>query len=244
MQKFRGHLLQSGLLVLALLIVIDASGPARLSRVLSGAANRLGSSAESSSSPIGILTMSNFELDGRLSAEVRNVTEWIFHSGDHGARAVAVIDKKEARLYVFSSRADLLGASPVLIGSAIGDGITPGVGSKAISDVTPNERTTPAGRFVLEPGKNHQGEDVLWVDYDAAISMHRVRTANKTERRLERLATSTPRDNRISYGCINVPLSFFEEILSPTAQESGVVLYVLPEMDSPEGFFWGFAPDR
>lgn len=243
MRKSRCHLLQSGLLGLALLIVINAPGPARLSSVPSGAANRLGSSVESSA-PIGILKMSNFELDGRLSAEVRNVADWVFHSGDHGTQAVAVLDKKEARLYVFSSRADLLGASPVLIGSAIGDGIAPGVGSKAISDVTPSERTTPAGRFVLEPGKNHQGEDVLWVDYDAAISMHRVRTANKTERRLERLATSTPRDNRISYGCINVPLAFFEEILSPTAQASGVVLYVLPEMDSPEGFVWGPAPDR
>lgn len=243
MQKSRCQLFQSGLLGLALLIVINGTGPARLSSVPGGAANRLASSVESSS-PIGILTTSNSELDGPLSAEVRNVIERVFRSGDHGTRAVAVLDKKEARLYVFSSRADLLGASPVLIGSAIGDGIAPGVGSKAISDVMPSERTTPAGRFVLEPGKNHQGEDVLWVDYDAAISMHRVRPANKTERRLERLATSTPRDNRISYGCINVPLAFFEEILSPTAQASGVVLYVLPEMDSPEGFVWGPAPDR
>ena len=93
----------------------------------------------------------------------------------------------------------------------------------------PHERTTPAGRFQLEPGHNLQGEDILWVDYDAAVSMHRVRATNPAERRLQRLASATPGDNRISFGCINLPTAFYERVLLPLVGSQGGVLYVLPE---------------
>ena len=85
-----------------------------------------------------------------------------------------------------------------------------------MADIKPSERTTPAGRFEVEPGRNTQGEDIIWVDYDVAVSMHRVRTANKKDRRLERLATPTVSDNRISYGCINVPEQFYNAALRDT----------------------------
>ena len=39
---------------------------------------------------------------------------------------------------------------------------------------------------------------MVWVDYDAAVSMHRVRTTNAAERRLARLASPGIDDNRIS----------------------------------------------
>ena len=42
----------------------------------------------------------------------------------------------------------------------------------------PEERTTPAGRFVAERGQNLRGEDVVWIDYDAAVLMHRVITTS------------------------------------------------------------------
>src|SRR5206468_1038865 len=77
------------------------------------------------------------------------------------------------------------------------------------------ERSTPAGRFVGERGHNARGEDVVWLDYDAAVSMHRVLTSNPEERRLERLATPTSDDKRISYGCINVPVDFYETYIQP-----------------------------
>jgi hypothetical protein len=67
------------------------------------------------------------------------------------------------------------------------------------------------------------------VDYDAAVSMHRVRVTDPRERRLERLATPTPSDNRISYGCINMPPHFFEQVLWPAFKQRGGIVYVLPE---------------
>jgi hypothetical protein len=114
--------------------------------------------------------------------------------------------------------------------------IVPGIGDRPLLQIRPEERTTPAGRFVAEPGVNAQGEDIVWVDYDAAVSMHRVRTHVKTERRLQRLASPTPQDNRISYGCINLPRHFYEAVLAPYAR-AGAVVYVLPEIRTHRDVF-------
>lgn len=54
-------------------------------------------------------------------------------------------------------------------------------------------------------------EKVLWVDYETAISMHPVVTSNPKEHRLERLKSTTPDDNRITFGCINIAPAFYED---------------------------------
>ena len=73
---------------------------------------------------------------------------------------------------------------------------------------------------------------MVWIDYDAAVSMHRVRPTNPDERRLERLASADADDNRISYGCINVPVAFFESVIWPVMSAARGVVYVLPETKS------------
>jgi hypothetical protein len=171
------------------------------------------------------------------SPDARLVADWAFRTGDHGHRAVVVVDKKDAKVFVFDREGRLQSAAPALLGSARGDHTVPGVGDKPLSQVLPAERTTPAGRFVAEPGVNAQGEDVVWVDYDAAVSMHRVRANVKAERRLERLASRTPADNRISFGCINLPVAFYEKVLKPMVGRVGAVVYVLPETQPAARFF-------
>ncbi|MEY4711456.1 MAG: hypothetical protein RIS88_906 [Pseudomonadota bacterium] len=170
------------------------------------------------------------------SSEVREVADWALASRDHGARSMVIVDKKQARVFVLDAQGRLVGAAPVLLGSALGDHTVPGIGSKPLSQIRPDERTTPAGRFIAEPGVNAQGEDIVWVDYASAVSMHRVRTRVPSERRLQRLATPTPHDNRISYGCINLPRRFYEDILAPRAR-AGAVVYVLPEARSHRQVF-------
>ena len=113
----------------------------------------------------------------------------------------------------------------------------PGIGDRKLSNVRPEEKTTPAGRFVAALGDNIRGEDVLWVDYNGAVSMHRVITTNPKERRLQRLATPTPLDNRISYGCINVPAKFFENVVRPAFTGTSGIVYVLPETRSARAEF-------
>lgn len=166
------------------------------------------------------------------SLDVRAFARWLDASGDAGGLPFFIIDKNEARLYVFGQDAQLRAATPVLLGGARGDHTVEGIGERAIADVLPHERTTPAGRFVGERGRNARGEDVVWVDYEAAVSMHRVVTTNSAERRLERLGTATPDDNRISYGCINVPAQFFDDHVLATVGRARAIVYILPETRS------------
>jgi len=168
--------------------------------------------------------------DTPVSDQVKKIANWSAATQDHAGMPFVVVDKQSARLYVFDATARLQADTAVLLGSAVGDHTVPGVGDKAIADVLPEERTTPAGRFNGLIGENLSGEDVVWVDYDAAVSMHRVRPHRASERRLERLATPTIEDNRISYGCINVPVAFFETHILPVFSSMPAAIYVLPEV--------------
>jgi hypothetical protein len=162
-------------------------------------------------------------------ADVHRVADWVVASADHGQQPFAVVDKAQAMLYVFAPSGRLAGASPILLGLARGDDSLPGIGDKPIATIKPEERTTPAGRFNAEPGKNLGGENIIWVDYDAAVSMHSVRANVASERRLERLKSPDPAEHRISYGCINVPAAFYDSVAWPSLGTAGGMVYVLPE---------------
>ena len=166
--------------------------------------------------------------------------DWIADSNDAEGSAFVVVDKRAAALYVFDSNARLLGASPVLLGSATGDDTVPATGANAGDEVPSIERTTPAGRFVGERGHDARGEDVVWVDYDAAVSMRRALTAKSSERRLERLAAPGIDDNRISHGCINVPVAFYEGYVQPAFASHRAIIYVLPEVKSVAQVFGSY----
>lgn len=164
-----------------------------------------------------------------LTADAAELFDWVSRSRDNEGLPFMIIDKRQAHLWVFDRFGKLQGNAPVLLGVARGDDTVPGIGDKKLSEIKSEERTTPAGRFVSEVGMNARGEDVVWVDYDAAVSMHRVLTTNAKEQRARRLETPTPSDNRVSYGCINVPKAFFENVVSATVNGGNSVVYVLPE---------------
>lgn len=179
-----------------------------------------------------------------LTADAATLLAWVTTSGDHRGLPFMVIDKRQARLWVLDGQARVLGSTPVLLGLAVGDHTVPGIGERPLEKVLPEERTTPAGRFGIEPGRNLDGEDILWLDYDAGVSMHRVRTGNKADRRLERLATPTVADNRISFGCINVPAAFYDRYVQPLfahLPRDRAAIYLLPETKPLRSAF-AFAP--
>ncbi len=164
------------------------------------------------------------------SPAARQLVQWVRDARDHRGRPFIVIDKPQARAFAFDAGGFLRASTPVLMGLAWGDLSVPGIGERPLSSIRPEERTTPAGRFDAEIGRNARGEDILWVDYDTAISLHRVRATQPAERRLERLASATPADNRISYGCINVPVAFYERVRQMLRPSQGrAVVYVVPE---------------
>jgi hypothetical protein len=164
-----------------------------------------------------------------VSADARRLAEWAADDGDARGRAFMIVDKRAAALYVFDAAGRLVGTAPVLLGAARGDDSVPGIGQRPIAAVRPFERTTPAGRFVTAAGRNLDGEPVLWIDHGAAVSMHRVRATVASERRLQRLASPSAADNRISYGCINVPPSFYDSVVWPAFSRAPGIAYVLPE---------------
>jgi hypothetical protein len=178
------------------------------------------------------------------SRDARQLADWVVDSGDNLAKPFVIVDKVNARIFVFDAGGRIRGAAPALLGAARGDDSTPGIGERELADVLPKDRTTPAGRFVASLGRNFRGEDVVWVDYDAAVSLHRVITSNPKERRLHRLATLTPKDNRISYGCINVPVAFYETVVSPAFTGTEGIVYVLPETRPAREVFGSYDVDE
>ena len=126
-----------------------------------------------------------------------------------------VVDKIGAQVLAFDRSPRLVGAAPVLVGITRGDHSEPEAGDRELSDIPVSDRTTPAGRFVASFGHAAGGRDVLWVDYPTAISLHAVITTNKKQRRLQRLNSPTPADNRITFGCINVPTVFYAKVVKP-----------------------------
>ena len=178
------------------------------------------------------------QLGGELaSADVLHVANWALHSGDHLGLPFAVVDKVEGRVFVFDADGKLRGASAALVGAAPGDHAIPGIGERPIASILPEERTTPAGRFAATMGKGPKGEDILWVDYNGALALHRVVTNVPQERRLQRLASKVALDRRITYGCINVPVKFYEGVVAPMFQARGGIVYILPESKRPQEVF-------
>ena len=168
-------------------------------------------------------------VQAQASQEVQDLAGWIVDSADNQSLPFLLVDKKDARVFAFGADGQLRGVSAALLGRAVGDNSVPGIGERKLSDIRPEERTTPAGRFVASLDRNLHGKEILWVDYDTAISLHRVVTSVPGERRAQRLASPTPLDNRISYGCINVPVSFYETVVSPAFTGTDGVVYVMPE---------------
>ena len=132
-----------------------------------------------------------------MSVEGLQLASWVPASRDTGGLPFIVIDKVEAEVLVFDSKGLLLGGAPALLGIAAGDDATPGIGDKELNEIGPAEKTTPAGRFRAQIGPAKGNQKVLWVDFNTSVAMHPVITTNPKERRLARLQSPTPKDNRI-----------------------------------------------
>ena len=185
------------------------------------------------------LKRANFEQE-QASPEARDIANWVVDSADNHGMPFAIVDKAQAKVFVFTANGRLRGAASALLGLSRGDDSVPGIGQRKLSSIRPEERTTPAGRFVASLDRNLKGEEILWVDYETAISMHRVITSNTKERRAQRLASPSLLDKRISYGCINVPVKFYENVLSPAFTGTDGIVYVLPETRSAREVFGSY----
>jgi hypothetical protein len=170
------------------------------------------------------------------SVAAREVADWVVGSSDNRGLPFIIVDKIAARVFVFNVQGSSRGATAALLGIGIGDDSVPGIGQRKLATIRPAERTTPAGRFQASLGEDFE-QDILWVDYDAALSLHRVVAGKPSERRQPRLTSPTPLDNRISFGCINVPAAFYDAVVAPTFKGTVGIVYILPEVKSLNAVF-------
>lgn len=177
----------------------------------------------------GIHNAESVQTLASASADARYALRWVLATQDNQDKSFAIVDKKNAQIMVFESRGQFLGASTALLGLSPGDTDVSDIAHRQPTSLGTTERSTPAGRFLTEHGRNLNGEAVVWLDYAAKLAIHRLRPAPAHERRAERLASATPDDNRVSLGCVIVPESFYDTVISPAFGRSRGVVYVLPE---------------
>jgi hypothetical protein len=170
------------------------------------------------------------------SGMTQQIANWVVASYDNRALPFLIVDKIGAKVFVFDRAGRLTGAAPALLGLGRGDDTVPGIGQRKLATIKPVERTTPAGRFVAALGEDFD-QDILWIDYNISLSLHRVIIGNPADRRHARLASSTTADNRISYGCINVPATFYDNVVAPAFRGTVGIVYILPETKPLEAVF-------
>jgi len=171
-------------------------------------------------------------------ARVQGFAADVLRARDAQGRPFAVLDKSAAMLWVFDAQGRLLARTFALVGQAEGDVAPPDIGVRPLSKVRPAEKITSAGRFETTSGVNTHGEDIVWLDYSQALSMHRVRDV-RGEARLARIRNPDPRVRRITFGCVNLPAPFYNRYINPLFARKPGVVYVLPEV-LPLGQVFGF----
>lgn len=147
------------------------------------------------------------------------------------ARPFAIVDKRQATLSVFAADGSLVGRAPALLGLTPGDREPASARGKDPLALNVNERVTPAGRFEAQPGRNLQGERIVWIDYDANLAIHRLRPAPASQRRPERLTSANLQERRITLGCVVVDPAFFDRVVLPTLGQGKSLVYILPERE-------------
>lgn len=175
-----------------------------------------------------------------MSADAQEVARWVHQARDNAGLPFVLVDKKAAMLHLFDAHGAWRAASPTLLGAAPGDTGAPDLNQRDLRTLALHERTTPAGRFEAQPGRNLQGEPVVWVDYSAALAIHRLRPGPAQERRAARLQSPSPADNKVSLGCVVVPVAFYVQQVEPLLGKGRSVVYVLPETRSLGATFGWF----
>ncbi len=94
----------------------------------------------------GHFRQANFEGEN-VSQDVRQVADWVVGSGDNRRLPFVIIDKTNAKVFVFYPKGRLRGSAPVLLGLEQGDDSVPDIGKRAMSDIRPGTHHT-AGRFI------------------------------------------------------------------------------------------------
>lgn len=172
-----------------------------------------------------------------MATDAARVAQWVARARDNRGLPYVIIDKPMAIAFLYDAQGRAVAHAPVLVGIAPGDDASPGIGAKSLAEIGPAEKTTPAGRFLAKFGVAAGRQRVLWVDYATSVALHTIPPGNPKEQRRERMLSPAIDDNRITFGCINVPKQFYSQGLSPLFARKGGYVYILPDSKPLEEVF-------
>lgn len=154
------------------------------------------------------------------------VVQNIVGRSDNQGKQFIVADKQAGTLTMYTASGQQITSTPALFGKTAGDSVS--------------SKNTPSGRFETKQANvstegyggsaqvlTQNGQNLQLSGSSYAI--HRVYTKYASENRQGRLDTPTATDNRISLGCINVPVDFYDTYLN---SDQDTVVYVMPETDA------------
>lgn len=168
-------------------------------------------------------------LYNKLTPEARKIYLYCLTNIDH---TYYIVDKPTATIYAINSNGKGIASSPVILGATKGE----------IPNTADTEKplynqiaTTPAGKFELIhsdiDSTIYKGKSLalLGTDY---LAIHIVYPdPEEYKKRIKALKTSTPNDNRISWGCINVSENFWTSSIAPYAK-NGSTIFITPDYQS------------
>ena len=164
------------------------------------------------------------------------VVQNIVGQNDNQGKQFIVADKQAGTLTMYTASGQQITSTPALFGKTAGDSVS--------------SKNTPSGRFETKQANvrtegyggsaqvlTQNGQNLQLGGSPYAI--HRVYTKYASENRQGRLDTPTATDNRISLGCINVPVDFYDTYLN---SDQDTVVYVMPETDTGRAGVFNVVP--
>lgn len=154
------------------------------------------------------------------------VVQNIVGRSDNQGKQFIVADKQAGTLTMYTASGQQITSTPALFGKTKGDSVS--------------SKNTPSGRFETKQAnvstEGYGGSAQVLTENGqnlqlggSSYAIHRVYTKYASENRQGRLDTPTATDNRISLGCINVPVDFYDTYLN---SDQDTVVYVMPETDA------------
>jgi hypothetical protein len=149
-------------------------------------------------------------------SDTSKLRSWVLANENNEGAPFVIADKSTGKISMYDSAGKLVQESPALFGQDKGD-------------ILGNGKITPAGRFGINS-----------TDITQDPEGHLGTVVDVSENRPLRLKTKNPKDNRISYGCINISEDVMSDTLLPLFKDGGVV-YILPETEAGVDTFEGFS---
>jgi hypothetical protein len=161
-----------------------------------------------------------------LSANVIAEESYDIIPTNHSTPAVITADKTNGTISVYWPDTNTTITKPALFGKVKSNALN----LERYDRPGPFNNITPAGSFPVTKMVSWRLNESMLVFINGkatVLAIHPLWNGNPDQRRIQRLNSPSPDDNRITGGCINVDETFFYSVLNQLPD--GTILNILPE---------------